>query len=145
MDTNTTFGLPPTVEDLQVEIAALRAKLAAKDAPPIQDLDTQGLPKKYVKLEVYRGSQAQDPEFVKPSVNGYMVKIQRGEKVITHACFAEVLDHAVEEITVQSEGELITRPNHRFPFQVLGEATEEEYLAFKQKMKDMGTRAVMQG
>ena len=145
MDTNATFGLPPTIEELQAQIAVLQAKLTAKDTPPVQNLDSQGLPKKYVKLIVYRGSQAQDPAFVKPSVNGYMVKIQRGEEVITHQCFAEVLEHAVEEITVQSEGGLITRPSQRFTFQVLGEATEEEYLAFKQKMGNMGDRAVMQG
>ena len=90
----------------------------------------QGFPNKYHKIMVFKGAQAHDLDYVPVSVNGYAWKIRRGVQVIVPSVVSETLDHAVEEITIQAEGGIITRPNHRFPFQVIGEASEKEYTEF---------------
>ena len=54
-----------------------------------------------------------------------------------------MLKNAVEDITLQGEGGLITRPALRFPYQILGPASEEEYQAFKAKMKSGASAAVV--
>lgn len=151
---NENFGLPETPEEkiarLEAQNATLVAQLAVKaaddDAPAnegVGSADAQGFPRKYVRLQVFRSQNPQDSAYVTPGINGYVIRIERGKDVIVPSVFAEVLEHCIEEVTTQSEGGLVTRPSHRFPFSVLGEATEAEYLAFQTKMHDMGKGAAV--
>lgn len=103
--------------------------------PPPEEFDVRGFRKKYVHLEVFKGNGKQDLSYVPVSVNGYSWRIERGAKVIVPTAVVEALRNAVTDVTIQSEGGLITRPAPRFPFQVSGPATEAEYLAFCAKMR----------
>lgn len=111
---------------------ALRAKAseltAAEEGTGLAE--GQGFPNKYVRLVVFKGNARSDQEFVKLGVNGYAWKIARGTEVVVPSVVANALHDAVQDVTVQSEGGLITRPALRFPYQVIGEATEKEYRAF---------------
>lgn len=104
----------------------------------------QGFPRKYVRMMIYKGNQAHDLAYVPVSINGYAWKITRGVDVLVPSVVAETLEHAIEELTIQGEGGLITRPSHRFPFQVKGEVTEEAYLAFAAEQRDLNTKAAVQ-
>lgn len=142
MDKNANFGLPQTAEE---QIAALKAQLAeanAKlitagiadaDAPPGEGtgpVDAQGFPEDYVRVEIFQGRDKQDLSYVPLGIGGYVLKVTRGREVIIPSVFVtECLEHAIEEITMQSEGGLVTRPALRFPYQVRGKATKEEFLA----------------
>ena len=148
---NANFGLPPTKDD---EIAALKKQLADANAKLIasgagepveapQDLDSQGFEKVYVKLNIAPGQRVDDPARVPLGINGYVIRVERGVDVIVHKAFADVLKNAVEDITLQGEGGLITRPALRFPYQILGPASEDEYQAFKAKMKSGASAAVV--
>ena len=125
---------------------ALRARAAdiAAAEEGTGEFDSQGLEKRYVELLVFKGNQSTDLSYVPVGVNGYVIKIQRGEKVIVHKIFADVLNDAIEDITISGEGGLITRPAHRFPFQIIGERSEAQYLDFKKKMAALGAQAAVQ-
>ena len=113
--------------------ALLREK-AIELVPPTEgsgDSDAQGFPKQYVKMVVFAGQNKDDLQYITPQVNGYALKIPRGPVVIVPSVVAECLDHAIEEVTTKSQGGLETRPAHRFPFNVIGPATEAEYKAFR--------------
>ena len=153
---NEDFNIPESDADkiarLTADYAALKAQMfAAKtdDAAPARegtgDADAQGFPKKYVELTVFRGQNPQDLAYAPVGLNGYVIKITRGVKVIVPEVFVGVLNDAVEDVTIQSEGTLITRPSHRFPFTVHREVTEAEYLAFKAKMRAQGKDAAVRG
>ncbi len=118
---------------------ALLKEKAIELVPPSEgtgDTDSQGFPKQYVKLVVFAGQNKTDLQYITPSINGYALKIPRGPVVIVPEVFAQVLDHAVEEVTTKSQGGLETRPAHRFPFNVIGPATEAEYKAFRAVEQD---------
>ena len=141
-ESNANFGLPPTpeqqIEALKKQLEEANQKLLAAGvaAPePVQDLDSQGFPKEYVKLRIFKGQRPDDLSHVPIGIRGHVVQVERGPEVIIHKAFADVLEHAVEDVTVSGDNELITRPAHRFPFQILGTATESEYLAFRESMK----------
>jgi len=154
MEQNTSFGMPATPDE---QIAALKAQLADANAKLLAagvdatdpsegtgPMDSQGFPKKYVRLEIFVGRDAQDLSYVPLGINGYVVKVTRGKEVILPSIFVtECLAHAIEEITTQSEGGLVTRPSLRFPYAVKGEATEAEYLEFREKMREQGKTAAV--
>ncbi|MBT9176371.1 MAG: hypothetical protein DDT20_00684 [Firmicutes bacterium] len=162
-DENARFGLPQdeVIETPDQRTARLRAKAVAIAAKETEEADlvafvaeekarlsgaelpsdTSAFAPVYDHVEIYRGQTKNDLSYVPLSIGGFMIKVPRGEKVILPHEFTEVLDHAVEEITVQSQGGLITRPAHRFPFSVLGQATPEEYKAFQQEQR---AKAAMQ-
>lgn len=141
--TNANFGLPLTPEQeiaaLKAQLAEANAKLLAATAPdavePVQDLDSQGFPKEYVRLQIFKGSRPDDLAYVPIGIRGFVVKVERGVEVVIHRAFADVLKDAIEDVTVSGEGGLVTRPAHRFPFQILGPATEADYQAFHAKMR----------
>lgn len=146
---NNEFGIPETPEQELVRLRAENAALKAAQTPPADDtpanegtgpLDAQGFPKEYVKIEIYPGREKHDLNYVPVGINGYVLKITRGHEVIIPKVFERVLAEAIEEITVQSEGGLITRPAQRFPYAVHGPATEEEYQAFRRKMAAEGAK-----
>lgn len=115
--------------------------LVLADAKP--DADAHGFPKKYVELMIFHGD-AKELAYVPLGVNGFICKVQRGEKVILNSVFLEVLEHAVTEVVIQHEGGLITRPKHQYQFNVTRhDVPEPEYLAFKAKMKEAGAKAAV--
>jgi hypothetical protein len=103
-------------------------------------VDTQGFPIDYDVVTIFRGQNKNDLAYVPISVNGFCIKVPRGDKVIIPNCFTQVLENAVEEITIQSEGGLITRPSHRFPYAVERKATAAEYAAFQAEQKSKAER-----
>jgi hypothetical protein len=138
---NAEFGLPPKSESLEEQVARLTAENAALRAPAdhkaddLGTLDNQGFPKEYVKVEIFQGREKHDLGYVPIGIKGYVFKVTRGKPVILPKVFVTVLEQAVEEITVQSEGGLVTRPALRFPFHVSGPATEAEWLEFSARMR----------
>lgn len=118
-------------------VAEARAKRAAELLP----VDTAGFPKDYVRVVIFKGSQKFDLSYVPLGIGGFVIKVPRGEEVILPKCFVtECLEHAIEEVTVQSEGGLITRPAHRFPYNLKGAATEDEYKAYQQSQRELVTK-----
>ncbi len=138
--TNAGFGvtesLEQKIERLETENAALRLASAAVDSEQEGKgpIDAQGFPEEYVYLTIFAGRDKQDLAYVPLGIGGYVVKVSRGVEVIIPKVFVtECLEHAVEDITTQSEGGLITRPALRFPYSVRGPATKEAYQAFQAK------------
>ena len=124
-----------TDEDLLKRfVAEERAKRAAS-LPPQETLDAHGFPMDYDRVEVFKGQNKNDLAYVPLSLQGFVLKVPRGEEVIIPACFTEILEHAVEEVTIKSQGGLVTRPAHRFPFTKRGKATREEYLAYRAEQR----------
>ncbi len=140
---NANFGLPETSEQtiarLTKENVALRATIEADAGDPTEGtgpVDSQGFPKEYVYLTVFPGRDKHDLAYVPLGIKGYVIKVTRGIEVIVPKVFVtECLEHAVEDITVQSEGGLITRPSLRYPYSVRGPATEDAWKAFQAKMR----------
>lgn len=122
---------------------AIRKQAMALDEEVAPTVDNLGFPKKYYKINIYAGRDKTDLSYVPVQVNGFAWKIQRGLDVIVHSVVVDVLRNAITERVVQNEGGLITTPVHRFQFQLLGEATEEEYQAFKAVMKSAGSKAAV--
>ena len=165
---NTEFGLPPVSESSVAEteeqrLERLRKKAAAavavetdeallkrmiaeeraKVAPPSPD--GQGFAPIYSKVIVYQGNDKQDQQFVPLGINGFVIKVPRGEEVIIPHCFVtECLERAIEEITVRSQNGYTTRPAHRFQYRVNGPATPEEYQAYLEKQKTKVQRELAQ-
>ena len=164
---NEDFGLPPEVapipETSEQREARIRAKAAAavaaeyeaamlvrfmaeeraKIAPP--GPDAQGFPPDYDRILVSIGNQKTDLTYVPLSLNGYCIKVPRGEEVIIPHCFVEeCLEHAIEEVSVQTQGGYITRPAPRFQYSFKGKATKEEYLAYLETQKAKALRETLQ-
>lgn len=161
--TNEDFGLPPAVETEEQRLARLRAKAAAAVAVETDEAilkrmiteerakvapsspDGQGFAPVYSKVIVYQGDNKQDQSFVPLGINGFVIKVPRGEEVIIPHCFVtECLERAVAEVTVQSYGGYTTRPAHRFQYKVVGPATTEEYRAFLEKQRAKAEREIAQ-
>lgn len=121
---NDAFGIPD-------EVAAPGEGKTKGDV----ERDAFGFPKKYFKIEVYADRSKGAEQVVKVGVNGRAFLIKRGELVIVPSVVVDNLNNAIQEVTTQFEGGLETRPAHRFPFQMHGEATEAEYIAYQQKMR----------
>ena len=119
----------------------LVAEARAKRDEALLPKDTSGWPAEYVKVNIFKGPNKFDLSYVPLGLNGYIIKVPRGETVILPKIFVtECLEHAIEEITVQSQGGLITQPRHRFPYQILGEATPEEYREYQVQQKEKAAR-----
>ena len=121
----------PAAQAIPTQGAAPRYSVDDKDIPR----DHRGLRKQYFKVKVYKGQSKNDQSYVKLGVNGYGIMVTRGVDAILPVDFIHVLDHALEAVVVQSEGGLICEDTHRFPFEVKGEVSEADYLAFIAKCK----------
>lgn len=122
----------------QEEIAALVAQARATRAGANLPTDTEGFRKEYVKVTIFEGNQAFDKPYVELGINGFVIKAPRGPEIVLPKEFVtECLKNAVQEVTVKSQGGLVTRPVHRFPFNVTGPATEDEYRAFQISQKKL--------
>lgn len=117
------------------ELAKLEASVRSKVAEDIQgnEISADDFPQVFYKITIFKGPNKHDLSYVPVGVNGYAWKIERGPEVIVPSVVVDALNDAVGEVTIQSEGGLITRPAHRFPFQVLGQATRKEYDEFRAK------------
>lgn len=124
-------------EDVAAIVAAERARRAQELLP----IDTSGWPADYDKIRIYRGQNKQDKGYVELSINGFCIKAPRDREIILpHIFVTECLDHAVEEITIQSQGGLITQPSHRFPYQFIAKASSAEYAAFQIQERALAER-----
>lgn len=127
-------------EVVQRMVAAARAKRAEELLPK----DTSGFPKDYVRVVIFKGRDKFDLSYVPLGINGFVIKVPRGEDVILPRCFVtECLEHAIEEVTVQSQGGLITRPAHRFPYNEKGPATEDEYKEYQTQQRELAQKQRM--
>ncbi len=162
-DKNADFGLPPETEDqklarLKAQADAMVAAEAEKElltqlvtrarnkaaalSPGVleSEVDDNGFPRKYFKINVYKGGDKNDLPYVPVGVNGYFWKIRRGVDVIVPSVVLEDLDHAI-----QGSVEQITLPNGRkslevtdalrFPYQNKGEVSEADYKAYQAEMR----------
>lgn len=120
------------MSDSSTSVNAAFAVPADATEPP---RDAFGFRKQYFKIHVYEGREKGAESICKVGVNGRAFLMKRGTDVIVPSVVVEALNHAVQEVTVQGEGQLITRPALRYPFQVKGEATEQEYIEFQKKMR----------
>ena len=126
---------------LRAEIEAqVRAEIKAEQAAaaePAQptSIDGFGFPKEYERITVFEGGETDALGYVPVQVNGYPIQITRGEAVLVNKVVGDALDAAREAKPVKTQGGLVTREVHRFPFQRAGRATEAEYLAFKANSK----------
>lgn len=122
-------------------VAKMVAEERARRAQELLPIDTTGFPADYDKINIYKGREKQDKAYVELGLDGYTIKAPRGREIILpHVFVSECLDHAVEEITTQSEGGLITQPAHRFPYQFIGKATPAEYKEFQIQERALADR-----
>ena len=101
---------------------------------PLVDLptDSSGFERVYDWLEIFESQNPQDLAYVPLGIGGFTIKVPRGKKVIVPRAFIrDCLALAFEARLVKlPSGGYSLRPNHRFPYRVSGEATEEEYKKF---------------
>ena len=128
-------------ESDQEVVARIVAEERAKRAEALLPKDTSGWPADYDKIEIFEGKSKEDPQYVTLGLNGYTIKVPRGAQVILpHVFVSECLDHAVEDVTIRSQGGLITRPVKRFPYSFVGKATADEYKAFQAEQRELASR-----
>ena len=160
---NSEFGLPPVQETEDQRLERLRKKAAEiasaeadeillkrmiteerAKATPVSPVG-QGFAAEYSKIIIYQGRDKNDQEFVPLGINGYTIKVPRGEEVIIpHAFVTECLDRAIEEVTVRSQNGYVTRPAHRFQYKLVSKATAEEYAAYIESQKTKAQRELAQ-
>lgn len=161
---NTEFGLPPLAQETEEQrLERIRAKAAAivvsetdevllkrmiaeerAKATPASPAG-QGFPDEYSRVIIDQGDNKQDAEFAPLGINGFVIKVPRGEEVIIPHCFVtEVLERAITEKTIKSFGGYVTRPAHRFHWKVLGKATEAEYKEYLEAQKNKAQRELAQ-
>ena len=121
--------------------AKLRVQATDSEATKQLPMDAHGFPKKYFKINVYKGQGKHDLQRVPVGVNGYVWQLERGVDVIVPSVVVDGLNEAITEVTIESHGGLVTRPAHRFPYQLLGEATEAEYKAFVEANREQAKAA----
>jgi len=134
-------------------LAEARTKRQADILNPEANLpsDTSALPADYDRINIFRGGNKQDLNYVPLGLDGLVIKVPRGVDVILpHAFVADCLDLCVEDTTTpafDARGNLSgveIRPAHRFPYSFKGKATPEEYRAFQAQQKDKAQREIAQ-
>ena len=125
-------------------IAKIVAEARAKRIDAAMPKDTAGFDADYDKLEIFAGQGEHDLAYVPLGINGFVLKVPRGEEVIIPHAFTEVLAHAVEEVTIKRQGGIVTRPAHAFPYNVKGKATADEYKAYQAKQRQKAERQIAQ-
>lgn len=113
--------------------------------------DTSQLAADYDKINIFRGGNKQDLNYVPLSLDGLVIKVPRGVDVILpHAFVVDCLDLCVEDTTTpafDARGNLSgveIRPAHRFPYSFKSKATPEEYKAFQEQQKEKAQREIAQ-
>lgn len=121
------------------------ALLSAANGEAEIPTDTQGFPAEYVKIRIFPSPHSDDSKFVALGIGGFVIKAPRDEDIIVPRVFVtECLDHAVEEKTVKSQGGLVTRPVHRFPYQNLGPVSIEEYRVYQAEQRAKAAQQLAQ-
>lgn len=120
---------------LEQLVARARNRKSALGGAVDDELDDNGFPRKYFKINVHKGRDKNDLPYAPVQINGVAFKIQRGTDVIVPSVVLEVLDHAVSETTTQVAGGLEFSAYMRFPYQNKGQVTEDEYKAFRDRMR----------
>lgn len=123
-------------ESDQEIIARIVAEERAKRAEALLPKDTSGWPAEYSRITIFKGAQKFDKAYVELGLNGYTIKAPRGVPIVLPNVFiTECLDHAIEDVTEQSQGGLICRPVHRFPYNNHGPVSADDYKAYQVQQK----------
>ena len=134
-------------------LADARDKRQADLLKPEVDLptDTSQLAADYDRINIFRGGNKQDLNYVPLGLDGLVIKVPRGVDVILpHAFVVDCLDLCVEDTTTpafDARGNLSgveIRPAHRFPYNFKGKATPEEYKAFQASQREKAQREIAQ-
>jgi hypothetical protein len=119
-------------------LPAPAAVVSAVPPPPAAAIDIN----KYYRVKFQQKSDANQPDEVILSVNGEVLQITRNVEVIIPYRFKEAADNGVTPQFKQLPGQ--TRKQigevRTFPYDLLGEATEQEFL----RLKEEGTRLTRQ-
>ncbi|HQI02811.1 MAG TPA: hypothetical protein PLA18_16170 [Deltaproteobacteria bacterium] len=96
---------------------------------------------RFWRVRFHAKAQPNDQEDVQLTVNGETLIIAREKEVVIPDRFRECADHATYEQFRQMPGEprKVSGKIRVFPYDILGEATEQEY----RSKKDAGTRKTM--
>lgn len=152
---NNEFGLPTATETPDQRTARIRAKadaVAAQEAEAEEvarlvaadratraieaiPTDTSAFEEIYDRVEIYEGRDKNDSAYVPLGINGFVIKVPRGEEVILPRAFTEVLEHAIETLSTQTKNGITIRDAHRFPFSKRGTATKAEYQSYQAKQR----------
>ena len=121
---------------LLAEARARRSAALTKDEVELPT-NTDALPEEYDRINIYRGAGKQDLSYAPLGLDGLFFKVPRGEDVILpHIVVTECLDHAVEDVTIKSQGGIVFRPTQRFPYQFKGKATKAEYQEYQKQQRE---------
>jgi hypothetical protein len=132
-----------TQNDPQLDVA----DQTSEDAPEAKVTKTKSKTKEKVapkkkkekcyRLFIHEKQNDQDLDYVPVGVNGEVLQITRGTEVVIPERFKEVLEHAKYPVYRVKPGQTrkVTSWVRKVPFDVLGEATYEEY----EKMRKSGT------
>ncbi len=125
-------------------VARERNKVAASIGA-IDNLDDNGFPRKYFKINVHKGRDPNELQYVPVGVNGFFWKIRRGADVIVPQAALGALDHAISGTTEQvtdASGKkgLVITDAMRFPYQNKGEVSETDYTTFQAAMRAQATQ-----
>lgn len=131
------LGLP----DQQWEAQAYGGGFAIvrKLGPAEARQDAPGRSEPYKWVRFHHKSNPMDPDEVVLGVNGEVLIVRRNERVPMPQRFLEVADHATYRHFTQEPGRdrKVDREIHKYPYDVLGEATREDFIRWKRA----GTKA----
>ena len=86
-------------------------------------------PEKYYRVRFHNKSSPTDADDVQLSVNGEPIVIERGKETIIRERYKICADNAAYPTFTQSPGHnrKVTGEIHVFPYDLIGDATEDEY------------------
>jgi len=141
----TEFNDDAVYEKLLVAARAQHMRKLLPENEVVLATDTSALPEEYDRVEIAVGRDANDLSYVPLGLDGLVIKAPRGVPIILpHLFVTECLDHAIEEVTIRSQGGLVTRPARRFPYTSQGKATKEEYQAYQAQQREQYRRDMAQ-
>jgi len=136
-----------TREALKAEAEQTDIKPSNPDSPHVKAVlesvggepETPEYVETYHWVKFHQRSSPNDEIRVKLTVNGECLLIERGAKIPLPRRFLEAADHTTHEEYAQEPGEqrkIVTEVT-TFPYEIVGDATKEEY----ERFKEAGTRA----
>ena len=135
------FDEDAVLAKLVAEARVRRMKALLPENDTVLPTDTKDLPEEYDRIEIFAGREKNDLAYVPLGLEGLVIKAPRGREIILpHIFVTECLDHAIENVTVRSQGGLISRPVARFPYNFKGKATKAEYQAFQKQEREQFQR-----
>jgi len=116
-------------DEMPVELKDEKGEVVDFDKPKEANVE------KFLRVRFHDKSNPNDTDSVTLGVNGEILIAQRNEETIIPERYAECARHATYPVFKQLPGERrkITGKVMTFPFDVIGEATREEYMALKKE------------